>query len=140
MLNAIYFYRIGHWFYKKRIPVLPKIIELLIFLIYNSKVPSSAQIGKKTILAYGGIGCVIHHNTIIGSNVIIGTNVTIGGKSGHNNVPVIGDNVYISTGAKVLGPITVGSNAIIGANSVVVKDVIANTTVVGIPAKLLKHN
>ena len=78
MLNAI-FYRISHWLYIHHIPLVPKLLTLLIFLIYNSKVPYQAKIGKGTILGYGGIGVVIHSNTTIGSGCVIGPNVTLGG-------------------------------------------------------------
>lgn len=78
MLNAIWFYRISRWLYLHHIPVLPKAITLLIFLIYNSKVPYQAQIGKGTHLGYGGIGVVIHSKSIIGNYVSIDQQVTIG--------------------------------------------------------------
>ena len=138
MLNAIFFYRIARFFYLHKVPFISKIIELLIFLVYNSRIPSSCIIGKGTKFAYGGIACVIHARSVIGANVKIGTNVTVGGRSGHYEVPVIGDNVYIATGAKVLGPIKIGNNAVIGANAVVIHDVEENAVVGGIPAKPLK--
>ena len=59
------------WFYIHHIPLLPKLITLLIFLVYNSKVPYQAQIGKGTKVSYGGIGAVIHKNTIIGNNCVV---------------------------------------------------------------------
>jgi serine O-acetyltransferase len=79
MLNAIFFYRISRWLYLHHIPVLPKLITLLIFLIYNSKVPYTAKIGKGTRLGYGGIGVVIHSKSNIGDYCTIGQQVTIGG-------------------------------------------------------------
>ncbi len=71
---------------------------------------------------------------------MIGTNVTIGGKSRWYEVPIIGDNVDISTGAKILGPVRIGNNVIIGANAVVVKDVPDNCVVAGIPAQIIQTN
>ena len=68
---------------------------------------------------------------------MLGSNVTIGGTSGHFNVPIIGRNVYIGTGAKVLGPITLGDNVLLGATAVVIKDGPANNTVAGRPAKVI---
>ena len=79
MLNAIFFYRISRWLYLHHIPILPQLITLLIFLIYNSKVPYKAKIGKGTKLGYGGIGVVIHSDSIIGANCSISQQVTIGG-------------------------------------------------------------
>ena len=139
MVNAIYFYRIERYLYLKKIPLLPLLIKGIIFLMYNSSIPFECIIGANTKFAYGGIGVVIHKRAIIGSNVSIGSNVTIGGRSGHIEVPVIGDNVYLATGSKILGPIKIGANAIIGANAVVIKDVPSNTTVGGVPAKIIKH-
>ena len=79
MLNAIFFYRLAHWMYLHHVPILPKLVTLLIFLVYNSKVPYQAEIGKGTSLGYGGIGVVIHRDTIIGENCVVGQNVTLGG-------------------------------------------------------------
>lgn len=80
MLNAIFFYRISRWCYLHRIPFIPKLVTLLIFLIYNSKVPYQARIGKGTKLGYGGIGVVIHSESVIGRNCSVGQQVTIGGE------------------------------------------------------------
>lgn len=60
MLNAIYFYRIARWLYLHHVPFLPKFITLLIFLIYNSKIPYQAHIGKGTTFGYGGVGVIFH--------------------------------------------------------------------------------
>lgn len=80
---------------------------------------------------------VINEKAVIGNNVQIDQYVTIGGRVGAGS-PVIGNNVRIGAGAKVLGPITVGENSLIGANAVVIKDVPPNVTVVGIPAKIVR--
>lgn len=139
MLNAIFFYRIERWLYLHSIPFLPKLIELIIFLIYNSKIPYQAEIGKGTKLGYGGMGVVIHSKAKIGANVMISQQVTIGGgNSKYEGVPTIGDNVYIAKGAIVFGGITIGDNVTIGANAVVNKPVPANAVVAGIPAKILR--
>lgn len=79
MLNAICFYRVARWLYLHHVSVLPKLITLLIFLIYNSKVLYQAVIGKGTKLGYGGVGVIIHSKAIIGSYCSIGQQVTIGG-------------------------------------------------------------
>jgi serine O-acetyltransferase len=138
MLNAYKLYILSHKLYKNKIPIIPKIIKFIIFIIYNSSIPYQAIIGRGTRFGYGGIGVVIHKRTIIGKNCNIGSNVTIGGKSGLYNVPKIGDNVYISTGAKILGSIVIGNNTIIGANAVVIKNVPNNAVVAGVPAKIIK--
>lgn len=65
MLNAIVFYRISRWLYLHHIPFLPKLVTLLIFLIYNSKIPYQAKIGKGTKFGYGGMGVVVHSNAVV---------------------------------------------------------------------------
>ncbi len=122
-----------------RIPFIPKLVTLLIFLIYNSKVPYQARIGKGTKLGYGGIGVVIHSESVIGRNCSVGQQVTIGrGNSRYPGVPVIGDNVHMHKGAIIYGGITVGDNAEIGANAVVNKPVPDNAVVAGVPAKIIR--
>lgn len=79
MLNAIFFYRISRWLYLHHIPFLPKLITLVIFLIYNSKIPYQAEIGKGTLFGYGGIGVVIHSKSIIGYYCTVCQQVTIEG-------------------------------------------------------------
>lgn len=127
-------YRIQHKLYRLRVPILPKIICKLIRLIFNAEIPYTCIIGEDVELKHGGLGIVIHDKSCIGKGTIIYHNVTIGGreKKGH---PIIGENVYIGTGACILGGVTVGDNSKIGANAVVLKDVPPNSTVVGIPAK-----
>jgi serine O-acetyltransferase len=139
MINAYYLYKVSNWLYNIGIPVFPKIIQGLIFLIYNSSIPYKCRIGKGSFFGHGGIGVVLHKAVKIGNNCKVGANVTVGGRSGHKNLPVIGDNVLISTGSKILGPITIGNNVIIGANAVVIKDVPDNCVVAGVPAKIIKR-
>ena len=131
-------FRLGSQCYRLRLPVLPKFFDVLIRIIHNSAVFSCTQIGSNTTFAYGGIGVVIHKRAVIGSNCVIGSNVTIGGKSNSVEVPIIGDNVFIATGARILGNVKIGNNCVIGANSVVVKSVPDNCVVAGIPAKIIK--
>lgn len=131
-------YHIGNYLYRHKIPLLPKLINIMIRLIHNSAVFSETDIGENTTFGYGGIGVVIHKRAKIGRNCKIGTSVTIGGKSQSVNVPIIGDNCFIATGAKILGDVTVGNNCVIGANCVVVTDIPDNCVVAGIPGKVIK--
>lgn len=140
MINAIILYRLERVLFRYKIPIIPKIIKLFIFLIYNSSIPFEAEIGKGSTFGYGGIGVVIHKNTIIGENCVISQQVTIGGRSGINGIPVIGNNIYIGAGARILGKIHIGDNSVIGANAVVIKDVPENAVVAGVPAKIIRIN
>lgn len=139
-MNAIHLYNVAHWCHERRIPVIPKLLYWATFLLYNSSIPPSAEIGAGTRFGYGGMGVVVHAQAKIGKNVIIAQQVTIGGRSGHQQVPVIEDDVYIGAGAKILGPVRVGRGAVVGANAVVIHDVPAGATVGGVPARILKRS
>lgn len=139
-MNSIKLYYISNWLYKHRIPLLPKVLQGIIFLLFNSKIPYKCEIGKGTKIGYGGIAVVIHENAKIGKNCIIGTCVTIGGNKANDQVPIIEDSCYIATGAKVLGTVRIGKGSFIGANAVVTKDIPPNSLVAGVPARVIKEN
>lgn len=134
----IHWYRLNHWLWLHHVPLLPKLLYYIQYLIFNSSVPPSCEIGKGTKFGYYGMAVVVHARAKVGRNCMIGTCVTIGGKSGWYEVPDIGDNVQIASGAKILGPVKIGNNVYVGANSVVTKDVPDNSVVAGVPAKILK--
>ena len=137
-MNAANKYRRAHWLAKHHLAPLAKLYEMWIYLIHNSFIPASCEIGEGTSFGYKGIGVVVHSRARIGKNCLIAQNVTRGGRSGHEEVPIIGDNCYIGAGAKVLGPITLGDNVIIGANAVMICDAPSNSIWGGVPARLLK--
>ena len=134
-------YMISFYLFKRRIPLLPFLInKIFVRIIGGCQIGMGAQLGRNVILGYGGLGVVIHHNSILGDNVNVGSGVTIGGTTGKNGVPVIGKNTILSSGCKVIGPISIGDNCVIGANAVVLSDIPPNSVVVGIPAKIIKEN
>jgi serine O-acetyltransferase len=137
---AIKLYRAAHWFWMKHVPALPHMLTRLIYILCNCHIHYETTIGRGTTLAYGGIGVVIHKRAVIGQNCVIESNVTIGGRNNIPELPVIGDGVFIGTGARILGNVHIGCESIIGANAVVVKDVPDRCTVAGIPAKVLHMN
>ncbi|WP_308861871.1 DapH/DapD/GlmU-related protein [Paenibacillus radicis (ex Xue et al. 2023)] len=140
-MNAINFYRIANRIYRLGIPVVPKLIMNVAFILFNCYIPPSANIEEKVRLGYGGMGIVISRFCKIGSGTFISQQVTIGGAGSPNNngAPTIGSNVYIGSGAKILGGVVIGNNAVIGSNAVVVKDVESDCVVGGVPAKVLKR-
>ena len=138
-MNAINIYRVGNWCYKKHIPFIPFLSKAFIFLLFNSVVPYTTNIGESSRFAYGAIGCVIHSRAKIGDRVIIGQNTTIGRSLDPDDIPQIGHDVYISAGARIIGKIHVGNNVIIGANSVVNKDIPDNCIVAGVPARVIRQ-
>lgn len=140
MLNVYKWYKISNKLYKINIPVIPKFIMYSIRLIFGCYIPFTAKIGENTKIGYGGIGVVIHSKAQIGSNCIISQGVTIGGTSKKKEVPQIGDNVFIGSGAKIIGNVTIGDNCVIAANAVVTKNIESNTLVGGVPAKVIKKN
>lgn len=139
-MNAVDLYRIGHWSLKHHIPFIPKLMHGLIFLIFNSHIPASAEIGSGTRFGYGGIATVIHHKCMIGKNCIIGHCVTIGSKSKNTGSAKIGDSVYIGPGVRILGNVKIGDGAVIGANAVVTCDVPERSIAVGVPARIIRRN
>lgn len=139
VINASVFYRIERWCYKHYLKPLALLIQGIIFLIYNSYIPYTCEIGKGTKFGYWGMGVVIHGRAKIGSHCIIAQQVTIGGRSKKPDVPVIGDHVYIGAGAKILGPVKIGNHVVIGANAVVLNDIPDHTAVAGVPARIIKQ-
>lgn len=141
-MNAVILYRIGNWCHVRGIPFIPGAIRNLIFLMFNSYIPSTATIGARSIFAYGAIGVVLHANSKVGRGCVIGQGVTIGAAEGYvskeiNACPTIGNNCYLGAGAKVLGGIRIGDNCQIGAAAVVLQNVPDNSIVVGVPARVV---
>nr|WP_283104759.1 serine acetyltransferase [Shewanella marisflavi] len=127
--------------HEKKIPVIPFLLNKLVFrFLLSCQIGINTKLGRGVVLGYGGLGTVIHDRAIIGDNVNIGTGVTIGGTSNKVGAPVIGDNTILSTGSKVIGPIKVGRNCVVGANCVVISDIPDNSLVVGVPGVIKKCN
>jgi serine O-acetyltransferase len=135
-MDAIALHRLGHRAYVMGIPLLPRLIDYLIFLLFNSVIPYTTHIGKGTRCGYRGMSVVIHEDAIVGRNVMIGAHVVIGGRSGQP-APIVEDGVYIGANACVLGGIRIGKDAVIGAGAVVLKDVPPGVRAVGNPARIL---
>lgn len=142
---ALIIFRFGRWVDGFKVPVLrliPKFIAFFLFKLIETttgiSIPASARIGKGFYIGHFG-SIILHSDVRMGENCSIGTGVVIGTKGlGNSGVPVIGNNVYIGVGAKVLGNIKIGNNVRIGANAVVLSDLPDGSTAVGIPAKIVK--
>ncbi len=134
-LHAIFFHRMAHFLYKCRCFLLARIISNISRFFTGIEIHPGAQIGKGFFIDHG-MGVVIGETAEIGNDVTIFHGVTLGGtgKDQGKRHPTIGDGVTIGTGAKVLGPITVEKGVKIGANAVVLKNVPAGHSAVGIPA------
>ena len=139
-LWAMFFYRISHSLYNLGLRFLPRFISAIGQFLTVIDIHPAARIGHRVFIDHG-TGVVIGETAIIGDDVLIYQQVTIGGVSTSKGKrhPTLEDNVVIGAGAKILGNITIGENSKVGANSVVVKDVPANSTAIGIPARVLKR-
>jgi serine O-acetyltransferase len=137
-LHAIWSHRLAHAFYKRKFFFIARVISQISRFFTGVEIHPGAKIGKRFFIDHG-MGIVIGETCEIGDNVSMFQGVTLGGtgKEKGKRHPTIKDNVLISTGAKVLGSITVGENSKIGAGSVVLKEVPANSTVVGIPGRVV---
>lgn len=136
--HAVINHRIAHFFYKKKFYFIARLISHISRFLTGIEIHPGAKIGKGLFIDHGS-GVVIGETAEIGDNVTIYQGVTLGGtgKEKGKRHPTIGNNVTISTGAKVLGSFTVGDNAKIGAGSVVLKSVPPNCTVVGVPGRIV---
>lgn len=134
--HAMRFHRAAHWLWKHNMKLPAKLLAWLSRFLTGVEIHPGAKIGEYFFIDHG-FGVVIGETSIIGNNVTIYHGVTLGGTSlaHEKRHPTIQDDVIIGAGAQVLGPVTIGKGARIGANSVVVKDVESNATVVGIPAR-----
>lgn len=131
-------YSVAHRLHRWGVPVMPQLLTYLIRLVWAAYIPHTARLGEGLVLGYGGLGVVIHGRAVVGRGCHIDQGVTIGGTSRKPEVPVLGDDVYVGAGAKILGAVRVGSNVVIGANAVVIRDVPDNSLVVGVPGRVVK--
>lgn len=138
-------YRFGRW----RMQVQPKILRMPLSFLYRQmekhvrfkygiELPYTVQLGRGVTFEHQH-GIVIHGNTVIGDGCIIRQGVTIGNRHIEKplEAPIIGTNVNIGAGAKILGKVNIGDNVVIGANAVVIKDIPDNAIAVGIPARVI---
>lgn len=139
--HALVYHRAAHFFYKIRWFFLARFISQFSRFMTGIEIHPGATIGKGLFIDHG-MGIVIGETAEVGDDCTIYHNVTLGG-TGHDTGkrhPTLGSNVLVSTGAKILGPIYIGDNARIGANSVVLKNVEPNATVVGVPGTVVRLN
>jgi len=135
-IHALIAYRISHYLYINKLFFLARLISQISRFFTGIEIHPSAKIGRGLVIDHG-MGVVIGETAEIGDNVLLYHGVTLGGtgKDKGKRHPTVGNNVVIGAGAKVLGPIYIGSNSKIGANSVVLNNVPEGATAVGIPAK-----
>lgn len=141
-LHAILIHRFTHLLWRLKIPLIPRLLSQISRFFTGIEIHPGAKIGRGFFIDHG-MGVVIGETTVIGDNCVLFHNVTLGGTGKHKGKrhPTIGNNVMIGTGAILLGPINVGSNVKIGANTfILMRDVPDNTTVAGTPGRIVKIN
>ena len=139
--QSIVMHRLTHKLWQLKLPLIPRILSHLNRLFTGIEIHPGAKIGKKVFIDHG-MGVVIGETAEIGNNCLLYQGVTLGGtgKSHGKRHPTLMENVVVGAGAKVLGSIIVGPNTRIGAGSVVVRDVEENSTVVGIPGRVVHQS
>jgi serine O-acetyltransferase len=138
-LHALFFHRIAHVLWNYKLYLIARFVSHISRFLTAIEIHPAAKIGKRFFIDHG-VGVVIGETAEVGDDVFIYHQVTLGATTSKKikRHPTIGDGVIIGAGAKLLGPINVGKEAKIGANSVVVNDVPPRATMVGIPAKEFK--
>jgi serine O-acetyltransferase len=134
--HALIFHRAAHWCWRHRLRLFGRSVSHLGRFLTGVEIHPGARIGRGVFIDHG-MGVVIGETAEIGDNVTLYQGVTLGGTthSKGKRHPTIGDNVVIGAGAKVLGPFTVGAGSMVGAGSVVIKEVPPDSTVVGVPGR-----
>ncbi len=139
--KAVRRHRRAHWFFNHNMKFIARYLSQRNRHKSGIEIHPAAQLGKGVFIDHG-MGVVIGETTVVGDNCTIYQNVTLGGtgKDLGKRHPTLGNNVLVGSGAKVLGPFTVGDNARIAAGAVVLREVPANATAVGVPARIVKLN
>ena len=139
--QALVLHRISHKLWNYKLPLLPRILSQITRNITGIEIHPGAKIGKGVFIDHG-MGVVIGETSEIGNRCLLYQGVTLGGtgKDSGKRHPTLQENVVVGAGAKVLGAIQIGSNTRIGAGSVVVKNVERNSTVVGIPGRVVHQS
>ena len=138
-LHATLHYRFAHWLHTHGLKFPARLVSQLSKFFTGIEIHPGATIGKRLVIDHG-TGIVIGETAIIGDDCLLYQGVTLGGtgKDVGKRHPTLGNNVMVGCGAKILGPFTVGSNARIAANSVVLREVPENATVVGVPGRVVR--
>ena len=140
-VKAIRMHRLAHFYYKHNLKFLARFVSQRAVRKTGIEIHPGATIGRRLVIDHG-VGIVIGETTEIGDDALIYQGVTLGGtgKDVGKRHPTIGNNVMISAGAKVLGPFKIGDNSRVAAGAVVLSEVPPNSTVVGVPARVVKQD
>ena len=139
-LHALWAHRVNHWLWKKGLRTLSRFFAHIVRFLTGIEIHPGAQIGRRFFIDHG-MGVVIGETAEIDEDVLIYQGVVLGGVSHEKTTrhPTIGKKVVVGANSTLLGPITVGEGAKIGAGSVVIHDVPKNSTVVGVPGRAIER-
>jgi serine O-acetyltransferase len=139
-LHAIWAYRLSHALHRRGFAFLARALSQLARFFTGVEIHPAAKIGRRFFIDHG-MGVIIGETAEIGDDCLLYQDVTLGGTGNEKGKrhPTLGDHVVVGSGAKVLGNITIGDHVRVGANSVVLNDVPANSTVVGIPGRVVRR-
>jgi len=138
-VHAIINHRIAHWFYNHRMKFIARFVSQWSRFWTGVEIHPAAKIGRRLVIDHG-MGIVIGETAEIGDDCLLYQGVTLGGtgKDTGKRHPTLGNNVMVGSGAKVLGPFTVGDNSRIASNAVVLKEIPPDSTAVGVPARVVR--
>jgi serine O-acetyltransferase len=138
MFDPVSIFRCSRWFFRHKVPLAPRVLDRLNQAIFHFYLPYYTQVGQGLKVGQDGFGIVVNPKARIGNGVYISPGVTIGGRNESDELPLIEDNVFIGSGAKVLGGVTLGTGSKIGANAVVIRSVPPGCVAAGVPAKVIR--
>ena len=141
-LNAVARYRIAHFLFVERVPFLPRVLAAQNVRCWGFDVPPGVVVGSGLLVRHP-VGIVISHNSVIGKDCTVLQGVTLGERmrtAGGAGAPIVGDEVVLGAHCVVLGEVRIGSRSSVGANSVVLNDVAAGSTVAGAPARTIQQS
>ncbi|MGI5958296.1 MAG: serine O-acetyltransferase EpsC [Massiliimalia sp.] len=138
--HAVFWYRLSHWFFLHNCFFLARLVSQLTKFFTGIEIHPGATIGKGLVIDHGS-GVVIGETAVVGDDCTLYQGVTLGGtgKDTGKRHPTLGNNVLVGSGAKVLGPFTVGDNSKIASNAVVLKEIPPDSTAVGVPARVVRQ-
>lgn len=130
----------SHTLHERGLTPLAEVISGMMRVAFGVRLPPGVELGEGTFFSSGGLGTVLHRRARVGRNCIISSCVTLGIRDNGGGAPVIEDDCFIGSGARILGDVRVGSGSIVGANCVVIHDVPPNSVVAGVPGRIVRSD
>lgn len=139
MQGIVRLHRLSRWLFDKRLTPLSRVVERVIRLVYTARIPAEAAIHPTVHFSHNALAVVITKRATIGPRCQIGLHVLLGSRWPYPGGPTLEEDVIVHSGAKIIGPVTIGRGSVIGANAVVLEDVPPQSLVVGVPGVIKKR-